>query len=128
MSNDLDWARDLAAGSAAVLHLPTRTVHRVARLHESGYVSSVNGQPVDGPVLEFASGASAVAKRGAFARLSGRDAAFYAGFQRSLGELIVEAAKMAASIGVGAKTGVQLLSAALREQAAELEKMPREES
>jgi hypothetical protein len=127
MSDDLDWARQLVAEKAPLFHLATKTVGRAARFWagEPGdvYVSPVNGGPVSHPVIELSSGASLVAKREAVIKLSEQEASFYEGFQRSLGDFLGEAARMASGLGVQPKTGIALIAAALRVQAAELERV-----
>ena len=120
-----DWARELVATSAWVLHVPTRSVAKAKAFHDgvtSHGTNAIDGKPCKGPVLELNDGSSLVAKvEEAFVELGPDEVQFYLAAQRRIGASAKASAELAASSGLREVTGLLLLGVALRQTASVVE-------
>lgn len=118
------WAKKLVDDNAWVMHIGARVIGRVTRFFDgkgSVHVSSVNNQPVQGPVLQLEQGHAFVATPDAFIRLSEVEAEFYRGAQLFVAGALAELMMVARTQGIRLPTANILTIAALRTQASTLE-------
>jgi hypothetical protein len=116
-------------GKVWLFHGPTQVVGAPEKYFDGVgeiYVSPVNGEPVTGPVLAFASGHVLVADPEAFLELERPDVVFYAVAVERVHALTVALARAAHDSGMALEKMVPLYAAALRAQVAAMEQGTRE--
>lgn len=119
------WAKDFVDRGAWVMHLPSRTIGKVARFYDGEgqlYVSPTNSAPVKAPVIEMERGNSFVAEAGAFIELNEREQDFFNRASAVVQKLISDFAMLSTATQVPPKTAMMLLSTILRTQADELDR------
>lgn len=117
------WADDLIANGRWLVHQHGRVgrAHKFYDGVEVKYVSKVNGDAVNGPVLELDTGNGFVADPAAFSVLTASEVAFFAAFNDALNGLIVGSISAGAASGMKAFEGLRLMKCAMRAQLAALE-------
>ena len=115
------WAKDLEDERRYCLHAPTRTVAKVVRFFdgvEQQYRSTVNEQPVRGPVLQMDDGNAFCADdESAFISLSDDEVEYYLMVQTAAGVAAKQCAEEGARRQICKRTALLLIGVALRQTA-----------
>lgn len=119
----MDW-KGAVERMAWMFHVETYAVGRAAAFYdgvEEKYVSPLNGEPVNGPVLLLHTGHALLAEPVKWMELSSAEIRYFQALQEGFNGLIVIAAKNAKDNGVELEKGLAMLISILRAQLAALE-------
>jgi hypothetical protein len=125
MNESTSWAADLAAASAWVLHKQSGVVGQAKHLHDRGaWISPINGERVEAPVLELVGGHAFVAHRGSFHVLAERDADYQRTLVNAIAHVMQNAAGMAEAMRIEPTLALMLARSAFEEVRRQIAKAP----
>jgi hypothetical protein len=115
------WARKLADDGTWILHTGTRTVSKVVKFYDGvndTYISTYNGQPTKGPVIELEDGNTFVAKAEfEFVPMEEEEVKFFQFVQMKVGEVTRACAELGATKKMTMAKTMLLVGTALRQTA-----------
>jgi hypothetical protein len=120
MNDPTLWAKLLVTEKAWVLHLPTQRIGQVQEFWDglgNKFVSDLNSQPVQDPVLGISTGDKFIATPDHFTKLTEGEAGFYQAIQILLGNVLGQLGPLVEEGKVGNRMATFLIATALRTQA-----------
>lgn len=120
--NIAEWAEKAIADKAWLFHEPTHAlgvpIKFYSGLMADQYVSSINGEPVPGPVIMLESGHGLLAKPENFVLLTEKEIQFFTAAQLLFSEFLRGVITKAAEGGLDQHASMRLLSSMLKAQVA----------
>ena len=120
------WFRERVAKGSKMIHAGTRSVGKAIRYWSGAegdrWTSSINGIPVDAPILELDTGHGLIAARCSWVELGPAEARFVDALRAGVSGVVQVAARTARASGVDLDTGLVLLLAVLEDQVAALKR------
>lgn len=124
--NNLEWAHEMCAKKATVLHSETDMIGTVIHVYDRTWVSPINGVVVDAVVIKLDTGHAFIVpasdaddyedRQTTFFVLTPEQATFYLTMQRALAHSLKEAAVFLRSKGIDMDTGMRLIVGILKTQ------------